>query len=220
MRIMRQLSVSAAGAVIVCLATSNVAQAVNLVTNGSFETPILSPAKFTNRSTGTTFGNWTVGSGNIDHIGTYWQAANGVQSLELNGGASGRIFQDLTTQPGKGYKLSFALAGNTDNLPTEKTAQATFGGFTINPVTFNTTGRSRSNMGWQNLTFLIPGSDITGTTTRLEFASLTPGGFGPAIDNVSVEAVPFEFSPGLGFLILGAWGAVTQIKRQGKIANR
>lgn len=38
------------------------------------------------------------------------------------------------------------------------------------------------------------------------------GNSGLLIDNASIVPVPFEFSPGLGLLLLGAWGATTQLK--------
>ncbi len=43
--------------------------------------------------------------------------------------------------------------------------------------------------------------------------------FGAGFDNVNVSnAVPFEFSPSMGILALGAWGAFSQLK--GKLKNR
>ena len=70
------------------------------------------------------------------------------KSLDLNAGVPGGLFQDVPTQPGRGYAVSFALAGNPcTDPPFVKTLTVTFGGVTQS-FQFDTTGTSRTQMGW------------------------------------------------------------------------
>ncbi len=49
---------------------------------------------------------------NIDHIGGFWQAAEGMQSVDLNGAGPGTVSQLLTTVPGQAYRIRYALSEN------------------------------------------------------------------------------------------------------------
>src|SRR5262249_43189181 len=72
--------------------------------------------------------------------------------------------------------------------------EVTIGNLAPQIFTFDTSGKSKSSMGWVTDSFLFTAD---GTST-LSFRSLTlgPGGtldsadYGPALDNVSVTAVP------------------------------
>ena len=79
--------------------------------NGSFEAPSAG-GSFVGYGGGGNIGGWTVGGSGVDHIGGFWQAADGVQSVDLNGSDAGSVFQDLVTIPGGEYSTRFALAGN------------------------------------------------------------------------------------------------------------
>src|SRR5262245_35617604 len=85
----------------------------NLVVNGGFEDP---PGIGTWVVFDPSYGppGWTVADGTVEIVGLYWQAAEGNQSLDLNGiyEAIGTIYQDLPTVPGQRYKVRFAYAGN------------------------------------------------------------------------------------------------------------
>lgn len=85
----------------------------DIVANGSFEAPDAG-TYYANYGFDMDIEGWTVGSGDVDHLGTYWQATEGIQSLNLNGGGSGSIRQGLVTETGQTYKLRFAYAGNAD----------------------------------------------------------------------------------------------------------
>jgi hypothetical protein len=79
---------------------------------------------------------------------------------------------------------------------------------------FNTSGHSQTSMGWapESLTFVA-----TGTSTPLSFQSDDNTGFGPALDEVSVEPVggstgfvpePTGIVAMLGLAVMGLLGLV------------
>lgn len=158
----------------------------NLVDNGSFETPVVASG-FVSRSAGFSLGGWTVGGGGIDQLSSDWQPAAGSQSIDLNRLSQGSVFQDLATAPGATYVLRYAKAGNAAGV-VQTTTSVRWNGSEIAQTRFDTTGHSPASMGWIYETRTVT---AVGPTTRLEFASLAPGGgFGPALDDVSVVAAP------------------------------
>ena len=161
------------------------AQSANLVQDGSFEgTP---------RTTclGQSFGAWAVERGAVDFTDDFI-AADGRNSVDLSGSffcsltLDGSIYQDLPTTPGALYRLRFALAGNVDSDPQIKEMQLRWGDSDVATLFFDTAGRSRSNMGWTYYEYLL---SATFATTRLTFRTPILTGFGPVIDDVSVEPV-------------------------------
>lgn len=173
------------------------ASAAPILTNGSFETPG-GGANFTTLSAGdSSIAGWTVGGGGIDYIGSYWQASDGRSSLDLNSLNPGSISQTITgLNVGAKYRLIFDIAGNPDGGPTVKSLDVLLDGISQDTESFDTTGTSRSAMGWSTRSF-----DFTATSTSqlLAFVSTTTGNsgngtypfaFGPALDNVSINAVP------------------------------
>jgi choice-of-anchor C domain-containing protein len=167
-------------------------QGDNLLTHGNFEVPHAG-ARFVTYSAGETFGGWTVKSGSVDHIGGYWQAARDRQSVDLNGGPdhAGSVSQDISTIPGRSYKLRFAMAGNPELIPNigcfpgVKKMAINWSGEKIATVSFDSSGHSRTNMGWIYHGYLVTADSAV---TRLKFRSLTlTGACGPALDDVSVR---------------------------------
>ncbi len=160
-------------------------------TNGGFESPGGSFPGFTLLTAGsTTIPGWTVGGGSasIDWIGTLWVPSQGNQSIDLNGSSQGSIFQTFDTTPGQLYRVLFDLSGNPDGLPLVKTLNVQATGNAALGYSFDVTGFSRPNMGWQTFGYQFVAS---GTSTTLTFSSTTGGiFFGPALDNVRVAAVP------------------------------
>ena len=162
---------------------------------------------------------WVVDAGNIDQIGSgFWQAAEGVQSLDMNGTVPGGIHQDLATTPGATYNLSFSMAGNTAATPTIKHLQVFWNGGSIGTFTFDTTGHSFASMGWTTMS--ASGLVATGATTQLRFLSLDTGtNAGPALDNVVVVqatgpgATPEPGSVAL-LIGLGVSGSVFALRRR------
>lgn len=157
------------------------------VVNGDFESSFPAPSgNFSTYTAGQNFGGWTVGTGSIDLINGFWQAANGTYSVDMDGASVGSIYQDIITSIGGSYSLSFAIAGNPAGPPVVKTLNVFWGGTNVGTYTFDVTGRSNAAMGWQGIT--IPNLVATSGATRLEFQSGTNGNFyGPALDAVSVS---------------------------------
>src|ERR1700733_8007968 len=91
----------------------------DLVTNGNFSGQDPSQPYTTISSGGTFATDWTVGTGNVDWIGSYWQSPTGVAgplngSVDLDGTSPGSISQTITTVPNTFYDLTFSLSGNPD----------------------------------------------------------------------------------------------------------
>jgi choice-of-anchor C domain-containing protein len=164
--------------------TAHAVPNVQIVKDGSFEKPNVGGG--VNLVAGQTFGAWTVGSGDIDVVGTnWWMARNGVQSVDLNGLGPGSIYQDLSTNSGTQYSLSFALAGDPVCGPQVKEMQVYWGTNLVDDLMFDITGHSGTKMGWKVHKYQV---QATGSTTRLSFVSLTQqSACGPALDSVTVK---------------------------------
>ena len=180
-------------------------QAVTIA-NGDFETPI-AVGGF-NTLTGTQLTGWTIG-GSIDLIGSYWEPANGSQSIDLNGNEQGSISQLITDLVANvTYEITFAIAGNSDSAPTVKTMTVDVGGG-ASTYTFDTTGTDvPSPMNWVYQTFTFT---ATATSMTLTFASQDAGSWGMALDDVSIAAVPV---PAGGLLLLGALAGLAGLRRR------
>lgn len=153
--------------------------------DGSFETPRVAANTFVNLGTGKTIGPWTVTGGNVDLIGAgFWQAAEGDQSVDLNGGNAGTVSQTFTTVPGKRYTVTYSLAGNPAGGPALKTGEVLVDGQNFQNFSFDITGKTMANMGYvtREVSFVA-----TGATTTLAFASTKPGAYGPVVDDVTVR---------------------------------
>jgi choice-of-anchor C domain-containing protein len=160
--------------------------AVASINNGSFETGTHSGAPFDTLSPGATaLTDWTIESGTIDWIGSYWQAADGSRSIDLNGNASGAISQTLDTTIGNTYVVSFSLSGNPAGGPPAKTLTVGASGADPASYTFNVAvaGNTRTDMKWVTQTYSFVATD---STTVLTFTSTTSGNTGPALDNIDV----------------------------------
>lgn len=177
-------------ALLAAVASAPAAARAQIVTNGSFELPVQQPGTYTTYSAGQVLGGWTVAQGSVDLIGAgFWQASNGVQSVDMSGVSAGTIYQDLATVGGARYDLLFDLAGNP-TFQDIKTLQVFWGAVgspaLVGTFTFNTAGFSLANMGWRTVT--ISGLLAPSATSRLQFVSLDNSNAGPALDNVRVVA--------------------------------
>ena len=167
------------------VSTFAVAANANLVNNGSFEVGNYTGGGFqTLGANSSVITGWT--ANNIDWINTYWTAQAGTKSVDLNATSIGSIEQSFGTTAGVQYLVEFYLSGNNAGLPVTKSLQVTADATTYND-TFVTTGNSLTNMGWVKKSFTFTADDASAT---LKFASTNSGSFGPAIDNVTVQAVP------------------------------
>ena len=177
------------------------AQAVT-VTNGSFESGLSNIGNFTTLYAGdsTSITGWTITGGNVDYIGSYWTAADGSRSLDLNGLVPGSISQTIFgLTSGVTYEVTFDLAGNPAGGPNPKTLNVTASAGPSS-FSFNAANTSLGTMGWVAELFFFT---ATGPSTTLTFASTTtgfsgndsyPSAFGPALDNVSISATPLPSS--------------------------
>lgn len=204
------------GSVALALTLSGAASAATIV-NGSFESNSGVSGSFRTLLAGNTTGltGWTVGGsgagGGVDLIKTYWAASNGAFSLDMNALNTGSIAQTITNLiVGRTYVLSFDLAGNPD-LPGTRSLGVTVGDES-GTYSFNTTGHTKTNMGWSGQTFSFTagaGSEL------LTFASLNRFAWGPALDNVSVALAPVPLPAG-AVLMVGALGALGVARRKRK----
>lgn len=201
---------------------AGVAQAAT-IQNGSFETGP-APGGFSTLGTGNTaITGWTVTSGNIDYIGSYWVASDGSRSLDMTGDQRGAISTTITDLiVGRTYELLFDLSGNPAGQPAAKQLDVTLSSpFTMASYTYNitTAGNTTSDMRWvtQMLSFVA-----TSTSTLLTFAAGNGGGggaccYGPALDNVRVELAPVPLPAG-GVLLLSGLAGVAALRRRRKAA--
>jgi choice-of-anchor C domain-containing protein len=190
----------------------------NLVTNGSFESPTVQGLH--NMYTGVdtvSLTGWVVDQAgtSVDHVNELWNDAEGFQSIDLNGTEAGSIYQDLATTSAQKYKIRFALAGNSHGFD-DKRLEVLWDGAQIADLTFAQAGYNDSDMGWAYHEFIATAGD---NSTRLTFHSLTGAmqgdeGFyswyGPAIDDVSVSAIP---EPGAAMMALVGFSLLVPTRR-------
>lgn len=172
-------------------------------TNGSFETGT-TPGSFSTFSTGAPdITGWDIVAGSVDYIGTYWTASNGVRSIDLAGNVPGTLAQTFDTIAGRRYNVSFDLWANPDGGLLPRIAFANVG---AGDLTFASNGGGSSGApNWvrQNFSFIA-----SGASTTLSFradAATSGNAFGPALDNVSVSAVP---EPATWAMLVGGFGLV------------
>jgi choice-of-anchor C domain-containing protein len=176
-----------------------------IITNGSFETGP-SPGGFTTLVAGDTqITGWTVTSGSIDYIGSYWNASNGVRSIDLSGNEPGAISQSFATIAGREYVVTFDLAANPDNAIT-KLLNVTAG---ENFTQYSYSGTPRP-LEWIPQVFNFT---ALGSQTTLTFAGANTGAWGAALDNVNVSLVPVPEPATWAMLIIG-FGLVGAVARR------
>ena len=191
----------------------------DLLSNGSFEDNSCGPAEFcTVISGGAPLPDWTL-AGSVNVVAnSYWQAGQGLWSIDLNGDAPGTIsqsFMPLATGPNL-YSLTLMLSGNPQGQPFDKELRVELGNATFlqgNPsqivLTFNTSSfpnrlQPITDMMWaMKGSYLFTADSVDDVTVT--FASFTPGASGPVLDNIVVTQVPEPVSlitllAGLGML--------------------
>jgi len=164
----------------VIMSTAGHAQAV--LNNRSFETGTAPGAASILAPGSTAIEGWTVIEGNISYVGGKWQHAQGERSVGLICG--GGISQTLATEPDMKYEIRFNMAGDPTATPALKTVVVSFGETRV--FTFDTTGRSHTEMGSAPRTWVFRAKD---SKTTLTFSSPKAECSAPAIDSVRIEAV-------------------------------
>lgn len=208
-----KLATRTALAAAVAIGTTGSAQAVTIA-NPSFATG--AGGSFVTKS-GAQLDGWLIG-GTIDHIGSYWQSADGDgASIDLNGNGIGSIEQTLTgLTNGVTYLVSFYISGNPDNnrAPLLKTATLTLGSGT-NAVSYSVDTNTRGNMEWERVSYSFVAD---GTEALLRLASTTGGSYGLAVDNFSISAVP---EPATWAMMIGGFGAAgVTLRRRRRVMGR
>ena len=161
---------------------STVGHAQTVLNNRSFETGSAPGAASILAPGSTAIEGWTVIDGNISYVGSKWQHAQGERSVGLTCG--GGISQTLATEPDMKYEIRFNMSGDPAATPALKTVVVSFGETRV--FTFDTTGRSHTDMGWASRTWVFRAKDAK---TTLTFTSPKTECSAPAIDGVRIEAV-------------------------------
>jgi choice-of-anchor C domain-containing protein len=173
--------------------------AVNVVTNGSFETTTAPTSSYSTVLAGdsTTVPGWTVvtpskygtSGGSVDlTANAYWNAEDGNYSIDLAGtsAAPGGIYQNVPTTPDVQYTLTYWTGVNGDETPgNTHTMNVVVGGTTVASVQSVGVGKP---LHWVQQSAVVT---ATSSSTRIEFDDATSGDViqGPALDNVSLTAI-------------------------------
>jgi hypothetical protein len=210
----------AAGALTLAPITALSAQAV---TNGSFETPTVSPPCCSTVPPDSLDG-WTATPNVNVVLGTYSSspagtnlAYEGNQYLDLVGqGGTGSIYQDLTTVIGQVYTLSFAYSHNLFTPSSATSASASVAVGDLFDIVMHSTG-DPSDLDWQ---IYASNFTATDTTTRLTFTNLTGGvNEGVFLDAVAVAAVPEPATWALMLFGFGGIGLAMRRRRRPALAQ-
>ena len=169
------------------------ALAVNLVTNGSFESDTISGTYAPNFEYETSITGWTVshpGSvgivlfnkanyGAFSGAGTGYQGSDGTQAIQLERGehSISQTLNDLVV--GQQYLLSFDYASYLSPPNASFT-------YTVNGVTNTLTG---AYPGWQTQSLVFTAAFASTVLTFASTSLASPNSY-PHLDNVSVTAVP------------------------------
>jgi len=206
--------------IMVSVASTSTSSA-GLIVNGGFEAGGYSPTQpgadyMTLNAGSTALTGWQIGGSGVDWVGTYWQASQGTKSIDLSSTGIGWISQTIATTANTAYRLSFDMAGNPEGgsgVSKIKNMLVTLGGASgaFQMYTFDTTGKTKTDMGWLPLTLSFVAQ---GPSTTLTFMSLEPGAYGPAIDNVDVATVPIP--PAAWLLGSGLLGLVAIRRKRTK----
>lgn len=182
------------------------------IVNGSFEQATTAPFTLQTRlGTGSTaLTGWTVATGNIDLVSTYWRASNGSRSVDLNGSGPGSISTTILGMiVGRMYNVFFDMAANPDTAPNAKVVRVSSG---LDSATFSRprNGSTRTAMNWATMLFTLTANT---TSQLLTFRSMTTSGAGAAIDNVRIALVPVPL-PASAPLALAGLAALALLRRR------
>ncbi|MBP0019000.1 MAG: DUF642 domain-containing protein [Cyanobacteria bacterium SBLK] len=159
--------------------------ATDLIVNGSFETPVVPNG---DRTYYKSIPGWTLLTGyeielQRNHAG---RAYIGEQLVELDSNRTTRIYQDITTTPGRTYKLTFAFSARP-KIPDNR-LNVRWGNTLVAQLSKNGTGLTDTQ--WQVYTYEL---QATAITTRLSFDNLNElsNVYGAFLDGVSLRQSTF-----------------------------
>ena len=218
---MRRVAFTAA----LALVSSANALGANLLTDGSFESPTVPAAGFSNFGTGATFGGWTVVgpqasivSGSFAQNGISFPAEDGVQWVYLTGDGSNRsegVQQSVATVPGHSYLMSFWV-GNVNNpggiFGTTSTVDLMINGASHGTFT-NSCTTCTATQAWEQFTTSFVASGATTMVTFLNGDGPTDNSNG--LDNVVLtgQAAGVPEPATLTLLVLGLAGTLWSRRR-------
>jgi len=174
----------------------------NLISNGSFETPVVTTGSFDIFATGSTgITGWTVTgppgkevavvSTAFSQNGVLFNAEDGNQWLDLTGlsaNSTEGLTQTVTTTPGTRYALTF-FVGNTTGGGIFGTASSVI--VKVNGAaagTFTNSNAAPASLNWQQFTETFTAA---GTSTAIEFDNDDPASDNSnGLDNVDLEVAP------------------------------
>ena len=168
-------------------------------TNGSFEAGPTLPAANGSITllapNATSIPPWRVGAIGIDWIDNgYWQAQDGLRSLDLSSTDFGSVSQTFTTAPGVAYDVTFWMSGNPLGAPTVKTMTVGAGSTPAGTFNYDTQAAANTRLDMKYVKHGYTFNAACGTeTSNLTFTSGIQTNFGPVLDNVSV--VPAKEQP-------------------------
>jgi len=193
-------------------ALSSTAAGAATIVNGSFELGS-APGNYATVASGSSaISGWTIGGTSVDYIGGYWGAADGSRSIDLAGLGLGTISQTVDTIVGQAYAVSFWVAANLDGGSAIRTGFVDVGG-DKSLISFDSTGKTRSDMGWELRTFEFVALDALTTLTFSADAVSSANNFGLALDNVSISAIDAVPEPGAWAMLLFGFGALGYVMR-------
>jgi choice-of-anchor C domain-containing protein len=162
---------------------SDTAKPENLASNGGFEQGP-DPGGFKVYKKGERVSGWTVASGEVDHIGSYFKCARG-RCLDMNGYNVGAVRQAIATEPGRKYKVSFSLSANPQCGTPKKTLRVSAAG---QAQQFSVT--AKPTLAWARRSWEFTAKE---DKTSLQFQSVNqPSACGPLLDEIAVTLVPEE----------------------------
>jgi choice-of-anchor C domain-containing protein len=158
----------------------------DLIEDGGFESPVTTTRTYDSYSRGGRLGAWLVAGGAVDLISHYfWKPAKGLQSIDLDGTCgAGTISQVVHPVPGRSYRLRFAVAGNPGGPPAVKSVAVWWGGTLVGSLSFDASTTSYRHMGWTYAEYTVTAAS---DAVELRFESLTPGCYGAALDDITLE---------------------------------
>lgn len=169
------------------------ASAVNLITNGSFENPVVSAPFSTVVAGSPTITGWTVAGTSVDIVSQTFNptypARDGVQCIDLAGSPGpGRISQSFATVVNQQYIFGWSGSSNGSS----QTMEVFLNGNLL--FSFNVPSQGT----WTDYSWTFT---ATSTTSSIGFGSPVPGYAGAMVDRVFAEEVVPEPA---SFLALGA----------------
>jgi len=145
----------------------------NLIADGSFETPIVTPGTFMNFSGGSALGAWTAEGVQVSIVsGSFVQGFNflaedGAQWLDLTGfnanSTTNGVQQTVATNPGTNYTLTYFVGNIVGGIfGTSSTVDLSING-TPSQVATNSGGAGQNNQVWEQFSFTFTASSPSTT---------------------------------------------------------